>query len=61
MEMEQPEIVWLTEERHFAVLVQRDAFFSIVKYTRDGNDYEVIIENDDYETWEEHAIDYEQD
>lgn len=56
-----PEIVWLTEERHFALLVQRNAFYSLVRYTREGTDYEVVVKNDDYEFWEEYAFDYEQD
>lgn len=57
----EPEIVWLLTERHFALLVQRDAFYSLVAYTRDGQDYEVVVNNDDYEFWEDRAIDYEQD
>jgi hypothetical protein len=56
----EPELVWLLNDRHFAVLVNRGAFFSTVKYTRDGNDYEVEIENNDYEFYED-ANDYECD
>lgn len=58
--MRNPEIVWLYEERIFAVLVNRGAFFSTVKYTRAGIDYEVQISNDDYEFYED-ANDYESD
>lgn len=57
----EPEIVWLLQDRHFAFLIQRDAFYSLVKYTRGGIEYEVVVKNDDYEFWEERAIDYEQD
>lgn len=57
----EPEIVWLIEDRHFAILLHRGAYYSTVQYTRDGTDYEVVVENDDYEDWEEHALDYEQD
>lgn len=57
----EPEIVWLLEDRHFAILLNRGAFYSTVAFTRDGVDYEVVIENDDYEEWEDHAIDYESD
>jgi hypothetical protein len=56
--MREPEIVWLVVERHFAVLVNRGAFTSVVKFSRDGADYEVEIENDDYEFYED-ANDYE--
>lgn len=59
--MSEVEIVWLLEDRHFAILLHRGAYYSTVKYKRDGMDYEVIIENDDYEDWEEHATVYEQD
>lgn len=55
------EIVWLTEDRHFALLIQRDAFYSLVAYTREGINYEVVVKNDDYEFWEEYGFDYEQD
>lgn len=54
-------VVWLLEDRHFAFLLHRGAYYSTVTYTRDGTDYEVVIENDDYEEWEDHALDYEQD
>lgn len=56
-----PEIVWLLEERTFGILVKMGSFYSTVRYTRDGYDYEVLIENNDYELWEEHALDYETD
>lgn len=48
-----PEIVWLTVERRFAVLVNRGAYYSVVKYTRYGTEYEVEIDNDEYEFVEE--------
>jgi hypothetical protein len=56
--MKLPEIVWLTEERIFAVLVNRGAFYSVVKYERAGTDYEVQVSNDDYEFYED-PNDYE--
>lgn len=42
------EIVWLTEERVYAVLLARGAYFSIVQYNRGGIDYEVLMENEEY-------------
>lgn len=56
---DEPVVVWLTEERHLAILIKRYAYHSLIKYTRDGTDYEVLITNDDYEYWDEH--DYEQE
>ena len=55
------EIVWLLEERTFAVLVNRGAWFSMVKYTRGGIDYEVQVSNDEYEFIKERDVDDEQD
>lgn len=57
----EPEIVWLNEYRTYAYLVRRDAFASLVTFTQNGVDYEVEVLNDDYEFFEEHSIDFEQD
>lgn len=53
------EVVWLHDERTYAFLIHRGAYFSTVVYSRDGVDYEVIVENDEYTIWEEWAIDEE--
>lgn len=53
------EIVWLKEERRPAILVSRGAFFSVIRYITNGIEYEVDVENDDYEFWEERAFDFE--
>lgn len=42
-----PEYVWLTEERHYAELVNYGAHFSLVRYTRYGYDFEVLVSNDE--------------
>lgn len=44
-----PEIVWLTEERTYAYLMSLGAYFSLVKYTRGGIEYEVFVDNDEFE------------
>lgn len=59
--MVENEVVWLHTERIYAVLVRRDAFFSIVRYTSGGIDYEVQVENDDYDIFEERATEFESD
>ena len=56
-----PEVVWLTEDRMFAWLINRGAHYSLVKFERDGHEFTALIENDEYEFWEERAIDYESD
>jgi hypothetical protein len=43
------DLVWLTEERHFAELIFLGAHYAIVRYTRGGIDYEVIVDNNEFE------------
>lgn len=57
----EPEYVWIIEERTYGILLHHGAYYSMVRYTRGGIDYEVLIENDEFELWEDHAIGYEQD
>lgn len=47
--MSKSEIIYLLIERHHAELVSRYATFSLVRYTRNGHDFEVIVDNDEYE------------
>ena len=55
--MRMPEIVWLTEERTFAHLVSLGAHFAVVRYTRDGHDYEVLVSHDEFEYREGNDVD----
>ena len=41
-------IVWLNEERTHAELISLGAYCSLVRYTRDGVIWEVIIDNDEF-------------
>ena len=59
--MQDNEIVWLTEQRHYAELISRGAYFSTVVYTREGHEVTIDVENDEYEFWEDRAIGYECD
>lgn len=43
------EIVWMIEERTYALLVHLGAHFALVRYTRGGIDYEVLVDKDDFE------------
>lgn len=47
--MSTPEYVWLHEERMFAELVFLGAYYSQVRYTREGIDYEVLVSNDEFD------------
>jgi len=55
------EVVWLTEERTYAALIQQGAYFSRVRYRRGNKIIEEDIENDEYKPFGEHAIDYQQE
>lgn len=50
--MPRREIVWLQEERTFAELVQQGAYFSTVRFTRGGIDYEILVGNDEFDDYE---------
>lgn len=54
------EVVWITDVRRFAFLISRNAYYSVVCYTPDTVGC-FLIDNDDYELWEERATDYESD
>lgn len=54
--MPEDEIIWMTDERTFAILLARGAWFSMVRYSKNGIIYEVLIENDEYIFREDHAI-----
>lgn len=41
-------VVWLTEERTFAELINLGAYYSMVRYTRFGHDLEVLVPNDEF-------------
>lgn len=51
--------VWLVDEKIWAKLISNNAFYSIVRYTIDGVEYEEIVENDSFMTMEELGFPYE--
>lgn len=53
----QNEIVWLTEERTFGELITLGAYYSLVRYTRGGIDYDVLISNDEFYMGEANDVD----
>lgn len=57
--MKMREIVWLLDERVRGEVLVRGAYCSYIKYTHRGMDYEVWVENDDFEVWEEHTYESE--
>lgn len=46
------EYVMLVEERILAEVVERNAFFSIVKYTSGGINFEVLVSNEEFDDYE---------
>lgn len=56
-----PEYVWLTDERTYAELVSLGAYVSRVRYTRGGIDFEVLIDNDEFEYKEVSDVDGDED
>lgn len=56
--MTMPEVVWLTEERTYGVLILMGAHFSVIRYYRNGVGHDMLIENEEYEFWEDRAIEY---
>jgi len=42
-------LIYLTYERTFGVLLSLGAYVSLVRYEKDGNVYEVYIENNEFE------------
>lgn len=49
MSNREAELVWLTEERvHGWLLGSMGAFFSMVHYIKDGIEYDVWVENDEF-------------
>lgn len=55
------EIVWLIDERTHAELVNLGAHASLVRYTRKGHEFEVYVDNDEFEYREENDSDSDED
>lgn len=56
------EVVWLHEYRRFGFLLSVGAHASIIQFQDDdGHWIKEPILNDDYDLWEERAIDYDTD
>ncbi len=46
-------IVWIHEEQIYGTLVSEGAFVSKIKYSKDGIEYNVLLENDEFTIIEE--------
>ena len=56
------EVVWLHEYRCFGFLQQLNAYQSVVLVQKGEKDWEsLVVENDEYDLWEERAIEHESD
>ena len=41
-------LVYIYEDEVWGILVELGAHFSTISYTHNGNDFEVLVENDDF-------------
>lgn len=56
---EDDELVYLIEERTWGVITGPvGAYYTLISFTKDGVDYEAMIENDDYMPLEEFFLNY---
>ena len=53
------EWVWIHEERVYGELINYGTYFSRVRYEKSGLEYEVLLENDEFEFRSERFFDYE--
>ena len=51
-------VVWLYEEKAYGTVEKMGAFASLVKYQKDGIEYEELIENDEFAIVEEIVFDH---
>jgi hypothetical protein len=51
-------VVWLYEEKAYGTVEKMGAFASLVKYKKDGIEYEELIENDEFAIVEEIVFDH---
>jgi hypothetical protein len=61
MNLNDYEVVWLTESRTFAFLEHRGAHVSTVFWLADEVAIFEIVENNEYVFWKERAIEFESD
>lgn len=53
------DLIWLFEERCFGYVVELGSYYSKVAYSRDGIDYEVLMENNEFEFMEDRYFDHD--
>jgi len=44
------EFIWMIDENVPGVIEQRNAYFSIVTYVKNGQEITTVVENDEFET-----------
>lgn len=50
---ERYQIVWIHEEQTYGLLTQEGAFVSMIRYTKDGLEYNTYFENDEFTVLDE--------
>lgn len=46
-------IVWIHEEQVYGTILSEGAFVSLIRYSKDGMEYEVYLENEEFTLMEE--------
>lgn len=55
-------LVWLPEEKVYGFIVGGlGAFYTNIRYVKGGNEFEVLMENDEFELMEDGLIEYDDD
>lgn len=50
---EKYQIVWLHEEQAYGVILQEHAYFALIKYSKEGIEYQSYFEDGDYTVLDE--------
>lgn len=56
---QEPEYVWIPEEKVYGILINYGAYYSTVVYSVGGITYEVVMDNDEFEYFGDYGIDYD--
>lgn len=54
-------IVFILDEQVYGEIINHGAFASLVRFSKDGIEYEIFLENDEFETVEDIVLDIEEE
>lgn len=61
MAIEHHPIVYIHDEEVYGEIIHQGAFASIVRFSKDGIEYEIFMENEDFDVVEDITIDIEEE